>query len=107
MLAAVEQEIAGCIALREIEEGICEMKRLFVRSNFRGSGVGARLVEKLIEEAQKIGYKKMRLDTYPPKMQKAVSLYESSGFKEIPAYYHNPYGETLYMEKVLEGERQK
>lgn len=100
-LAYADETLAGCIALRKLEEEICEMKRLFVRESFRGKHIGISLIEKLLDEAKTIGYKKMRLDTYPPKMGKAVKLYESYGFHEIPPYYHNPYGETLYMEKFL------
>jgi ribosomal protein S18 acetylase RimI-like enzyme len=100
-LVSVGENLAGCIALRKLEDGVCEMKRLFVRSDFRGQKIGNILIEKLIEEAVAIGYRKMRLDTYPPKMAKAVRLYESHGFREIPPYYHNPYGEVLYMEKDL------
>jgi putative acetyltransferase len=100
-LAFVDEKLAGCIALRKLEDGICEMKRLFVREDFRGQKLGNILIEKLIEEARAIGYEKMRLDTFPPKMAKAVELYESHGFREIPPYYHNPYGEALYMEKDL------
>jgi putative acetyltransferase len=101
LLAVIDDKTAGCIAFRKIEEGICEMKRLFVREDFRGLGVGRVLIENLIEEARLEGYQKMRLDTYPPKMQKAVKLYESYGFREISPYYHNPYGEALFMEKEL------
>lgn len=101
LLAVFDDKTAGCIAFRKIEEGICEMKRLFVREDFRGLGVGRELIESLIKEAGIEGYQKMRLDTYPPKMQKAVKLYGSYGFREIPPYYHNPYGETLFMEKDL------
>lgn len=100
-LAFLDEKLAGCIALRKLEEGICEMKRLFVKEDFRGLGIGIKLIEKLISEARFIGYEKMRLDTLPDKMAKAVNLYASYGFREIPAYYHNPYGETLYMEKDL------
>lgn len=100
-LAFSDEKLAGCIALRKLEDGVCEMKRLFVRSDFRGRKIGNILIEKLIEEAAGIGYRKMRLDTYPPKMPEAVRLYKSHGFREIPAYYHNPYGETLFMEKDL------
>ena len=85
-LAFADERLAGCIALRKLEEDVCEMKRLFVRDDYRG---------------RKIGYAKMRLDTFPPKMSKAVGLYESYGFHEIPPYYHNPFGETLFMEKDL------
>lgn len=100
-LAAVEGRPAGCIALRRLENGICEMKRLFLREDFRGLKLGNLLIEKLIDEARLEGYKIMRLDTLPDKMAKAVSLYESHGFREIPAYYHNPYGDTFFMELDL------
>lgn len=100
-LAFADGKLAGCIALRKLEDGICEMKRLFVKDEFRGQKIGIALIEKLIAEARKIGYEKIRLDTFPPKMGKAVSLYESYGFREIPPYYHNPYGDTLFMELQL------
>ncbi len=100
-LAYVGDELAGCIALRKLEAGICEMKRLYVRESFRGQRIGIALLDRLIADARSIGYKKLRLDTYPPKMQKAVSLYESYGFRQIEPYYHNPYGETLFMELDL------
>lgn len=100
-LAFVDENPAGCIALRKLEEGVCEMKRLFVREDFRGRKIGIILIEKLIEEAKAIGYQKMRLDTYPAKMANAVKLYESHGFREIPPYYDNPHGEILYLEKEL------
>lgn len=92
---------AGCIGLRKLDDGICEMKRLYLRRSARGQGLGNALIEKLIAEAKGIGYKKMRLDTYPPKMGKAVGLYESHGFRAIEPYYENPHGETLFMEMDL------
>lgn len=104
-LAFVDGKIAGCVALRKLEENICEMKRLFVREEFRGIGLGEKLIEKLIVEAHSIGYKKMRLDTLPDKMQKAAKLYTSHGFQEIAPYYHNPYTETIFMEKDLKVKR--
>ena len=100
-LAFVNYELAGCIALRKIEDHVCEMKRLFLRENARGRGLGNQLIERLIDDARSIGYKKMRLDTYPPKMGKAVSLYESHGFRPIEAYYHNPHEGVLFMETDL------
>lgn len=100
-LAFADKTAAGCIALRKLEESVCEMKRLYIREDFRGQGLGKTLIEKLIAEARLIGYKKMRLDTLPDKMAKAVELYASYGFREIPPYYHNPYGETLFMELDL------
>ena len=101
LLALTDGNPAGCIALRKLEDGVCEMKRLFVRDEFRGRKIGIALLEKVIEEAQKIGYRKMRLDTYPPKMGKAVKLYEAYGFRTIPPYYENPYDDTLFMELDL------
>ncbi len=100
-LAFSDEKLAGCIALRKLEEDICEMKRLFVKDEFRGQKIGVLLIEKVIQEAKKIGYKKMRLDTFPSKMGKAVSLYESYDFYETAPYYYNPYGETLFLEKDL------
>lgn len=101
LLALIDEKIAGCVCLREIEENVCEMKRLFVRRNFQGQGVGKRLLEKLLEEARTLGYRKMRLDTFPPKMGKAVEIYKSYGFREISPYYFNPYDGVLFMEKDL------
>ena len=100
-VAYVDGEPAGCIALRKLEPGVCEMKRLYLRESARGLGLGVRLIEQVIADAQEIGYAKMRLDTYPPKMGKAVSLYEAHGFYEIPPYYDNPHAGVLYMEKTL------
>jgi putative acetyltransferase len=96
-----DEKLAGCIAMRKLEDGICEMKRLFVRDGFRGKAVGVSLIEELIAEAHKEGYAKMRLDTFPPKMGKAVSLYESHGFQPIAPYYDNPHEGVLFMELIL------
>jgi len=100
-LAYAGEKLAGCIALRKLEEGVCEMKRLFVREGFRGLKVGIGLIERLIDDAREIGYSKMRLDTYPLKMGKAVSLYESHGFRRIEPYYDNPHEGVLFMELSL------
>jgi len=101
LLANAKQNAAGCIALRKLDETTCEMKRLFVRDDFRGSGLGNTLVNRLTADARQIGYSKMRLDTYPPKMAKAVKLYESHGFYPIPPYYDNPHDGVLFMERLL------
>jgi putative acetyltransferase len=101
LLAYSGDELAGCIAMRDLGDGICEMKRLFVRGGFRGKSIGQQLIEKILDEAAKEDYKKMRLDTFPPKMGKAVELYRSYGFYEIPPYYENPYEDVLFMEKNL------
>ena len=100
-LARIDGEIAGCIALRKLEDGVCEMKRLYLRESARGKGIGLALIEKLIEDAKTIGYGRMRLDTHPPKMGKAVSIYDAYGFSEIPPYYDNPHEDVLFMEKIL------
>ena len=101
LLATVGEDAAGCIALRKLEDDICEMKRLFVRDAFRGQGIGQRLIERVIEEARAIGYGRMRLDTLPAKVGKAVGLYRAYGFREIGAYYENPHEGTVFMELGL------
>ena len=101
LLAYSDDKLAGCIAMRKLEDGVCEMKRLFVRDGFRGQSIGVQLIEKLIEEARKEKYTTMRLDTFPLMMAKAVSLYESHGFHPIPPYYDNPYDGVLFMELSL------
>jgi GNAT superfamily N-acetyltransferase len=100
-LAYFDDDLAGCIAMRKLEDGICEMKRLFVRDGFRGERIGLQLIERIIADAREIGYEKMRLDTYPPKMGKAVKLYDSHGFVPIPPYYDNPHTDVLFMELAL------
>ena len=100
-LAYSDEKLAGCIAMRDLGEGVCEMKRLYVRDGFRGQRVGLQLIERLIDDARMIGYSAMRLDTFPPKMGKAVSLYESHGFRQIPPYYDNPHAGVLFLELDL------
>ena len=100
-LAWINQDIAGCIALRSLGKGICEMKRLFVRPEFRGQGLGRLLAEKLIQEARNIGYQKMRLDTLPGRMDQAIAMYRDLGFQEIERYYNNPDETALFMELDL------
>jgi ribosomal protein S18 acetylase RimI-like enzyme len=101
LLARLEGEVAGCIALRKLDDKTCEMKRLYLRPEFRGKGLGAKMVHALLDEAKQIGYSKVRLDTLPGRMDEAIGLYRSIGFKEIPAYYDTPFGDTLYMELDL------
>ncbi len=92
--------LVGCIALRPLEGDACEMKRLYVRSQARGSGLGRRLARLVIEEAQRIGYERMRLDTLPS-MTSAIGLYRDLGLVEIAPYYVNPVEGALFMELRL------
>ena len=102
LLAYDDGELVGCVALRKIGEDICEMKRLFLRDRFRGQGLGRSLIEAIINEAKQIGYERMRLDTLPPKMDKAIALYKELGFKEIDPYYNNPVPDAMFMELSLD-----
>ncbi len=100
LVARSNAALAGTVALRPLGEGICEMKRLFVREPYRGQGLGRRLVDHVIQEARTIGYERMRLDTLAS-MTEAVTLYKSAGFQVIDAYYHNPLPNVVYFELSL------
>lgn len=101
LLAELERELAGCVAMHKFGAGICEMKRLYLRPKFRGKGLGRMLAETIIAEASKLGYKSMRLDTVEPVMKDAVAMYRRLGFREIAPYRANPMPGTLYMEVEL------
>ena len=101
ILCEVDGRPAGCIAVKPLEAGVCELKRLFVRPEFRRMKLGLKLTQHIIDEARSIGYTVMRLDTIRGTMDNAIALYESVGFSEIPAYYHNPIPNAFYMELRL------
>jgi putative acetyltransferase len=94
-----EQAIA-CAAYRKIGDAICELKRMYIKPNYRKQGIGQKLVDMLSQKAKQNGYDIMRLDTLDT-MLPAISLYRNNGFYSIPSYYHNPNEGVVYMEKQL------
>jgi putative acetyltransferase len=101
LLAEHQGQLAGCVALHRLESDVCEMKRLYLRPQFRGKGLGRVLADRIIAEAREIGYRRMRLDTVEPVMKDAVAMYRKLGFKEIAPYTVNPMPGALYMELTL------
>lgn len=108
LLALWNGNTAGMIALRPMNEpGLCEMKRLYVRPEFRGHEIGSTLAERVIAEAVEAGYTRMRLDTVPGKMDRAIAMYRAMGFSEIEPYYKTPVGQMLFMELALPSRAKK
>ena len=104
LIAWSDNEAGGCVALRPLKDGVCEMKRLFVGPRFRGQSVGRKLAEQIVADARHIGYSSMVLDTLPS-MGLALRLYERLGFVRCGAYYETPLKETVFMElKLKKGE---
>ncbi len=101
LLAREGKQSVGCGGLRWLEAGICEMKLLYVRPQWRGRGIGQQLAGMLIDAARNAGYARMRLDTLNT-MKSAIDLYTSLGFRLIEAYYDNPSDRAVFMELVLE-----
>jgi len=101
LLAQQEGQLAGCVALHPLSNEICEMKRLYLRPQFRGQGLGRKLADAIISEARSIGYTAIRLDTVEPVMKDAVAMYRRLGFQEIAPYCANPIAGALYMELKL------
>jgi ribosomal protein S18 acetylase RimI-like enzyme len=101
LLASLDGQPVGCVAMRALEPGVCEMKRLYVRPEARGSGAGTRLTDAIIAAARSAGHSRMRLDTIAPMMGRAVELYQRRGFVEIAPYAENPIEGALYLELAL------
>jgi putative acetyltransferase len=101
LIALCDNELAGCVALRRLNDNGCEMKRLYVRPAFRGKGIGIVLATAIVEEARKRHYAFMRLDTLPS-MEKAISIYRSLNFEEIEPYVDDPVPGAKYLELKLQ-----
>ncbi len=99
-LAFCDNNPAGCIGLRKIDEKNCEMKRLYVKPEFRGNNIGNILVTKIIEDARNIGYKHILLDSFPF-LETAIKLYKKLGFYEIESYNNNPMDNLIYLKYDL------
>lgn len=99
-IAFYDGEAAGCVGLRKIDEKNCELKRLYVRSAFRGKHIGNTLIQQIIKDAKEIGYSHILLDTLPF-LTSALCLYKACGFYEIPSYNNSPMSTSIYMKRDL------
>lgn len=98
LIGRLDGAIRGMVALRDLGQGIAEMKRLYVRPAARGSGLGSELAVAIVESGRAMGYRAMRLDTVPGEHDRAIALYGRLGFREIAAYYESPIPGTLYFQ---------
>jgi ribosomal protein S18 acetylase RimI-like enzyme len=99
-IAFADSKAVGCVGMRRINDTSCEMKRLYVKTEFRGHKIGQMLANKIIEDAVELKYDYMLLDTFAT-LKKAVSLYKKLGFYEIEPYYNNPLENVIYMRLYL------
>jgi putative acetyltransferase len=104
LIALTRETVAGCVALRALGDDVCEMKRLFVRPEYRSTGLGKRLAREVVDVARGLGYSLMRLDTLD-RLTEAMRLYESLGFRKTEPYYENPLHGVVYWELDLKEER--
>lgn len=100
LLARAGPHPAGCVALRPLDDGACEMKRLFVRPDYRGQGLGRLLAVRVVSEATALGYVVMRLDTLET-LNSAIQIYTAMGFQRRAPYYANPLSDVVYWERAL------
>lgn len=104
VLASVNGKTAGIAGIRKFENGICELKRMFVKESFRKMGIGKRLMHETIELATRLNYESIKLDT-ADFMQDAIKLYQANGFVEIPAYRYNPHKSARFFELKVKGQK--
>jgi len=99
-VAKDKDKVVGCIGMKSLGDGVCEMKRLYVSDEYKGFGIGKHLIEIILREANEKGYERMRLDTLR-RLGKALGMYRAFGFKEIEQYVENPFEDAVFMEKTL------
>jgi putative acetyltransferase len=104
LVARADGDVIGCVALRPLDGAACELKRLYVRPGARGTGTGRLLAEAALEQARRLGYRRVRLDTLPG-MERAQVLYERLGFRDVSPYTANPIAGTRFLELDLRTDR--
>lgn len=99
-IAYYDDKLAGCVALRKLDEDRCELKRVFVRPEYRGNNIGRKMIDQVIDDAKEIGYSKMVLDTLPF-LKAALHIYKTYGFYEIDSYLYSPMSNSIYLQLDL------